>query len=323
MEFFQRLPADLANAQLFRLAVQYVQADAAGRTTDIEQILWVLEELRQFLRDIGDTKTVPGWFLHQNRLGYSIDANLDYKQLFDAKPQVTGRIDRLIDDIYRLVYELYGRTPQMGELESNWLPLLRSLLKASERLDIFTTNYDTTLEVALDILQQETQLPQIDTGHRGSVRRYLDSSVWSAPPTTLGVRRTAGLLTKLHGSIDWSRGGDQIYISDPLFKGTHERHVIVYPGFKGVPTTEPFVSFHAHFAKAVAAATELIFIGFAFRDQYINDLLQRLLPTGARVIVIDPATIVANAVPEAQMKRIADVFGPASVATVLEQLAIS
>ena len=39
----------------------------------------------------------------------------------------------------------------------------------------------------------------------------------------------------------------------------------------------------------IANASFIIFIGFAFRDEYINDLLGRFTSSWARIIVIDPS----------------------------------
>jgi hypothetical protein len=321
VEFFQGLPQPIKDNPSFKLALRFLTEDHSDRVVDIEQVVWVLEELHEFLQDIHDTKTVPGWFLGDNHLGEMIGAKLDYLQLFNASPQVRGRLKSLIEQIDLRVYELYAREPEPSELESNWLPLLRSLLDVAVTCELFTTNYDINIEVALDLLARNPKLPTIDSGRRGAVQRHLDVSLWRGA----GQRdpRCIGLLTKLHGSIDWGRGPSRIFVGDPLFKGTHERHVIVYPGFKGVPQSEPFSAFHAHLAKSIGTATDLVFIGFAFRDEYINNLLSRLTSPQATIVVLNPAETPDQPYDPNRVRHVREPFGLDSPIKVLEALSIS
>jgi len=50
---------------------------------------------------------------------------------------------------------------------------------------------------------------------------------------------------------------------------------LLYPGYKGVPSKEPFLSFHQTFIDDLLdTSTEgAIFIGFAFRDSFINNII--------------------------------------------------
>lgn len=319
VEFFDGLPDDIKTATLFTLALKYLRRHGRDIVVDIEQVLWVLQELKSFLDSIRDTDTVSGWFLHNNRFGGSIGANLNYQQLFDAAPKVESRLTDLIDAVDRRVYDLYAREPQPAELEANWLPLLRALLPVSERLEVFTTNYDINIEVALDILARDAKLPQIDTGRRGAIQRHLDERVWSAAPSR--SERVVGLLTKLHGSVDWGRGPSKIYVGDPLFKGTHDKHVIVYPGFKGVPQSEPFNTFHNHLAASVSTATHLVFIGFAFRDEYINGILERLTSPSARVIIVNPNDTPDQPYVSERVIHVRDFFTAESATKVMQAVA--
>ncbi len=52
----------------------------------------------------------------------------------------------------------------------------------------------------------------------------------------------------------------------------------MYPGFKGKPTEEPFIKLHEHLRAVAGKAKAAIFIGFAFRDDYINTILSELPP---------------------------------------------
>ena len=89
-----------------------------------------------------------------------------------------------------------------------------------------------------------------------------------------------GLLTKLHGSIDWQYDSEDITKSGPHYTREEQNHCILYPGYKGVPSEEPFSVFHDHLRNVARGGHDVlkaaIFIGFAFRDNYINSILKNL-----------------------------------------------
>lgn len=104
-------------------------------------------------------------------------------------------------------------------------------------------------------------------------------------------RDTKGLLTRLHGSVNWSKDAETIYVGDPKFKGKHENHAIIYPGFKGRPNEPLFLSFHDHFRRVLRSSRVAIFIGFAFRDPYINEIISNSLTAQTVCIVINPVRV--------------------------------
>lgn len=60
----------------------------------------------------------------------------------------------------------------------------------------------------------------------------------------------------------------------PVFTGDLQKQLILYPGItKGKPGW-PYEMFYRHFEKSVARANALVFIGYSFRDDYINSILQ-------------------------------------------------
>jgi hypothetical protein len=50
------------------------------------------------------------------------------------------------------------------------------------------------------------------------------------------------------------------------------------------------VAFHEYFRRTLRKATHLLFIGFAFRDDFINQLIISDLPKEARVAVVNPVS---------------------------------
>lgn len=161
------------------------------------------------------------------------------------------------------------------------MPLFQGLGGVKSPVELFTTNYDTVLEDAIELSSLE-----VSAGYKGSTsNRRLDLGLWSTGAAL--PRNKRGLLTKLHGSVNWQRKHRDIHISAPFFSGQHEQHVILYPGLKDTTAPEPFNAFHDRLAWALRQAQFVAFVGFAFRDPLINQILQRDLATQVRVFVSD------------------------------------
>jgi len=324
VEFYQQLPSTIIQQSIFKLTIEYLRARRDdGAKIDIELVLWALQELDAFISQAGNAESVPGWFLRENRLASTIGGPQNFSGLLESGSPILPIIRDTISRIDELVYDFYGRMPQEFELQSNWLPLLEGLLSKHRHIvEIFTTNYDVVLEAALAYIEERERVPEgpVVTGRREGIRPTLDPLLWGRPPWS----GHTGLLTKLHGSVDWSRGASDIYVGDPLFKGNHEKHVILYPGFKGLPAAEPFAAFHNYLARAVAGADIVLFIGFAFRDAYINDILNRWTAPHVRLFAIDIAKTLSDAPFSAgRLHHLAAAFNGESVNLMLNTLEIS
>ena len=144
------------------------------------------------------------------------------------------------------LYTHYESIPEASELEDNWVPLLKDLEELHE-VEIFTTNYDLIIETALKhVGDSESQL--VATGRKYGVQTVVDTDLWKEGDAGYkSMNGTRGLLTKLHGSVDWNTRGGSVYHGTPGYKGNHDNQVIIYPGWKGEPQKEPFQEFHGHF----------------------------------------------------------------------------
>lgn len=321
-EFFERLPATISEAELFKQVRTYLRRNSGASTTlDIEQVLWVLRELDSQARAVKDPEQLFGWLLRENRLAKVLATSGDRHTYFkEAADQLLQRTSNLVGRINECVYDLYATEPTVEELEENWFALLRGLLEIEcPSIDIVTTNYDLVLENALSLLRQNG-LGVCDLGWAGDVSRRLELEKWTNPDTGRGGASSSsvGLLTKLHGSVNWRRAGTDILISDPLYKGSHEKHAIIYPGFKGRPKEEPFIAFHEYFARALSHADVIIFIGFAFRDEYIEDLCSRWIPSSARVFSVNPDKAALVPFSRKRVTRLQESFSSESVRRLLD-----
>lgn len=284
VEFFQRLPDDVSSDKLFQLAVEYIHQSSKSKTTDIEQVLWTLKDLKEFTSKICDKKSVPGWFIQGNRLSAVSGTGQDLQSLLNTASPANQIVDRMVSKISQVVYDLYADVPDESDLEANWLPLLKRLMELKEPIEIVTTNYDLVIEEAISI----TNAP-VRTGRSQKTLPILETQLWDVTDPS-SPASSFGLLTKLHGSVDWVRGrNNRIHVGTPTYQGDHKRHAIIYPGFKGEPTDDLFKQLHLYFQAALSRAVVVVFIGYAFRDEYINTLLSRQLSHEASLIILNPA----------------------------------
>ena len=261
IEFFNRLPDAITNTPLFPKVRDFLQAQKKDKgTIDIEDVLEVLDELQADFKKITDPKTIAGWAMggHTQIIG-SIE-------LSGVRALEKDHVTPLNNKVKEQVYKFYGTPPSPSKL-SAWIRLLKGLEETDSPLEIFTTNYDLVLEDAIEEAKVKVECG-LDRRQR---RTRLDLAAWNSH---------IGLLTKLHGSVDWQYDNGNIAISTPRFTEDHDNHCILYPGYKGAPTQGPFNVFHQHLRKVVREEYEplaaAIFIGFAFRDDYINSILADL-----------------------------------------------
>ncbi|MDE0553011.1 MAG: SIR2 family protein, partial [Candidatus Poribacteria bacterium] len=172
--------------------------------------------------------------------------------------------------------DIYSALPEREEVGS-LAAFLVELQKRQCGVEVFTTNYDLVLDTIVSSSSFDTGLSlcHLSSGVKGTI---LDMGAWAliSGAHLQSLEGERGRLTKLHGSVNWKRNGEDIIVGDPSFAGDHAKHPVLYPGFKGEPEDEPFISFHQHLEWAVSKAQAAIFIGFSFRDPYINGILSNL-----------------------------------------------
>ena len=283
--FLEKFPEDLKQNQLIGYISNHFKVRFGDGTPDVEKILWCLGELLAYLELTQDNKSPVNWLLPGNTLPGLLQIEGNVSAFAAVAKKAIPQIKSLQDRINAQLYDVYGELPVPEELESNWTYLLNDLAKKDLWLDLVTTNYDLVLESAVDLLDGEIGYGQ----QRGAVP-FLDLSRWKKYLTEKKLPYQSGLITKLHGSVNWERNRDQVVFSGTTFKSDHKHHAAIYPGFKGVPTDEPFSLLHDYFERALERANHVVFIGFAFRDEYINQLLRRSFQKN-QVVVVDPTDL--------------------------------
>ncbi len=280
VEFFKRLPKEITQQPLFTLVREFLMTQKEdGQPIDIEEVLWSLDKLQEYFSLSRATHTIEGWIMAKNRLN-----QLDGNALPGGSNPLLGGIDNisvnhltpLRDSINAKVHEFYVKRPDENKL-SDWVNLLRHIEGLDPVIEIFTTNYDLVLETAVNRAKIRTTTGREFDG----LHTFLNTALWDEPS---GPPKYHGRLTKLHGSMDWQRRGNTILCSD-LYTGNPQQHSILYPGFKGEPNEEPFIKFHEHLRAVVREAGAAFFIGFAFRDDYINTILSGLRPKTPKYVI--------------------------------------
>lgn len=280
VEFFKRLPPEITKLPLFKHVCDFLKTQKKdGQRIDIEEVLWRLEDLQDYFSLSRNTNTIAGWSMAENRI-CQFDGNI----LPGGSQHFLGGVDNIVGNhltplqknINDLVHDFYVQRPNPDKL-SDWINLLQQLGKYGAIIEIFTTNYDLVLETVIDEV-----VINVKTGRQSDSETWLDTAFWDTPS---GLERGHGLLTKLHGSVDWQRWNDTI-ICSRAYMGDQRRHALLYPGYKGKPDQEPFIKFHEHLRTVAQEATKALFIGFSFRDDYINSILADL-PSGIPKCVIN------------------------------------
>jgi hypothetical protein len=220
-------------------------------------------------------------------------------------------LNEVIDKLFALLRELlFIRNPV------DYLYPLKNFLDLSKPLDIFTLNYDLTLETAFHKLN----IPYT-TGYR---KRKKSLPIWD--PAEFGKKSPVVRIFKLHGSVDW--GHFFKYQPPPTKNETNtnifevENYIRNYPErvtFDPFPVgiVEPpertkgmvslmnfgtrkeilyastqFTVLFNHFLNTLQKAKICLIVGYSFRDQRINKIIEEAVVTrkgDLRLIVVNPS----------------------------------
>jgi hypothetical protein len=144
---------------------------------------------------------------------------------------------------------------------------------------IFTTNYDLVIEEAFLgktlILLKEWKDVGVEKIYAGFEPKDL-GYIFDFDKAKLQNPSTVSVI-KLHGSINWKPYEGLILLGDKNVPDDPDVPFLIYPGYKGVPDKEPFLSLHLAFLDTLMKARRLIAVGFAFRDFYINSIVHHAL----------------------------------------------
>ncbi|MFC1526329.1 SIR2 family protein, partial [Candidatus Latescibacterota bacterium] len=245
------------------------------KSLDVEDLLGSLDDLLIDLATMGGDHPL-GYLLRHGKLRSVVDT-VDH--MAPAADNLCKAADHLRGLIYDEVHATYGRSPELSLLEDTWIPLLDTILRSDVPLELYTTNYDCIIETALESLSPPLA-DRIDIGHRESGGRpVLDLGRWHTDHS---------MLTKLHGSLDWRWSASrETIVPWGLTQRDGGNTVMLYPGYKGAPTEYPYSLFYEHLHRSILQTEAALFIGYAFRDRALNDILVTA-PATMRKIILNP-----------------------------------
>ena len=255
--------------QITRYIIEYLGSSGS----DIE---WLLSTLESFKSETALTE----FLLEKIKASYASNSNIQEAskvfggQISSFKSQAASEITRIKKIIFDQLSQY--QPEQALALYINLIKEIKGIF-SDAALSIITTNYDLTFETAIESSQEKwanADINDVDFGFSIQFGRpiYNPSQDFNWNPTTIEY-------LKIHGSVDWhrdakgkcSRSMSNTVPDDP------DQMAILYPGFKGVPELEPFISMHGRLSTRLSEADLIIVIGFAFRDTYINNIFENIL----------------------------------------------
>lgn len=253
-----------------------------------QDIEWLLSTLEQF-----KSETSFSEFL-LNKLSVSQGSPPPIQAIFNQLGSHKSYAAQEVNRIKKIIFDKLGQfKPEAAvALYSNLISEIRTTF-GEMSLSIITTNYDLTFETSIESSSDFLSMlgfREVDFGFSIRFGRPIYD-----PHRDFSWNKEEIEYLKIHGSLDWhrdssgrcSRSMSNTIPDDP------DQMAILYPGFKGVPEVEPFISMHSRLNKRLTQADKIIVIGFAFRDIYINSIFENILRTrsDAEIIYINPAKI--------------------------------
>jgi len=224
-------------------------------------------------------------------------------ELLSGKPAVTVSYGKVPSVSSGLASEAAGKVRQLCKKYCEGLPkstalidFLRYWMTANREVNIFTTNWDQSVEWACDrILAAGDYDVRLCDGFKGLRVRTFDSTLFAETPGDANRRDTRVVkLYKLHGSVDWSarsqpQEGNNIRSTLP----DTDEGVMIFPTPRkhGEVLGPPYLELHRLFADCLASASRyMLAIGTSFPDEHINTVVANALRDDRfNLFVVDPS----------------------------------
>lgn len=238
---------------------------------DIEKVLYSLES---FITD-------------QSLLNFYITKiehnNTAYSTVKNSVSNKTQKAQKFLDHLKAGIYQILSRF-EKGDALNLYYNLLQEIktYHSGSKIGIITTNYDMTFEEAWDeneSMFKKIGFEKIDYSFRENNGKMIFQENYSSSDQDIEY-------IKLHGSLDWSYDNRMRCIKGSTAQPLElNKHPLLYPGFKGKPSKEPFIVVHKKLKRYLQDATTVYVIGFAFRDFYINDIFENALEQNPDLLV--------------------------------------
>jgi hypothetical protein len=237
--------------------------------------MWTLAE--HLMREVPSRLAAapdPAWDIAATALatGDNLEAAMGKANLLPTTVEaIVAETARLISAAERKVFEHV----LAGKRELPLTPFVKHLFKGGKKFHLITTNYDRLVEMAAEAAEIGVDSRFFGYLHgRPDPRRSADSHRQSYLSGKNSLFRNLPCLCvhKPHGSLDWFEVGGKI-VRCPIDHGTVP--IIITPG-----TTKYRESFRWAFDdqrnagnRAASTATRLMFIGYGFNDDHLEQYL--------------------------------------------------
>ena len=245
---------------------------------DVEHVIELLESMQVFtkhpLKEFVSTFPMTQSFGHT---GFNVNDELRI---------IENLMDRIRDDVYRQ-YEFLPST--IEQITEAYFPLFEMIFEWRNDIEVpvFTTNYDCVVEEFC----HSNEITCIDGFKLNTVSNDFEwnPAEFKKKPSK---RKTLVKLYKLHGSLNWRMRSDSTIVrigAEERTRGSrrYKQNLLIYPAEKMKPDIEPFGKLHELFTDEFINSDLAIFIGFSFRDQYLNDVIKHSSGK-TKVIIVSP-----------------------------------
>jgi hypothetical protein len=211
-------------------------------------------------------------------------AAVSFLDLLNSIEQLRGKIQ---SDVFRQ----YQFNPNSIEsISLAYKPLIELLFSITNNspLSIFTTNYDRVIENFC----RSNKLHCIDGFKRNEETEEFEWHPEEFDRRTASDKAPTIKLFKLHGSLNWlDRGNntiERVSVEGKIRTKQHKGNLLIYPAEKLKPEIEPFKKLHELFQTEFGHSDITIFIGFAFRDEYLNNVIRQGSEKN-KIIIVSPS----------------------------------
>lgn len=246
--------------EAFAKLVEDLKPAAADGIVDLELVLAALDRIPTMRTDLAAILLRASGDAHEDRLGH-----------------LSGLGAELRDYLRAQVCE--GVTPER-------VAYLRPLLMFARQfgtLDVFTLNYDTTIEMIADA----ERLPWAD-----GFGNAWDAELLAGAAGSDGDPRVR--VFKLHGSITWYQRSEYRYLRIPILPSGPLRHfdhgslreAMIYPAAEKVIQTSLYSRLFQYLQMALVQTTIAIVVGYSLRDAHLMDMLDEALVRNRQLFVV-------------------------------------
>jgi hypothetical protein len=248
------------DSELFDLLNGHLNTDA----NDIEKILYVIEEFvngSKFYRHILNKYNTPSYPGYKNFI--------DLLKSFESKAFSFQQVVK--HDIFRILQKFDSE-----KAFRIYMNLLKSFKMSYNNfsLSVFTTNYDLIFEDFVSENSDELEALGYTDFFFGFTTKY-GKMVYDK---NQNFKWDSNIIeyNKVHGSLDWSKDNKGLVVKTGAITlpAVPDEMPLLYPGYKGTPTDEPFISMHNKLYLRLIECDYAYVVGFAFRDPYINSIFE-------------------------------------------------